>query len=131
MPKLRTTTRWAATAMAASLIGIILIAISVSAASFLPNTYDPTRPEISWTAGSPPTFYTLNPWRWPLFIAGTGLLLAGMVANIMLLRTPAPQCTSRPASRCRYAAYTTTQGNENPAPRCAGTYLPVAGYGNH
>ena len=87
MPKLSPNTRWAAAAMAASLIGIILIAISVSAASFLPNTHDPTRPEISWTAGSPPTFYTLNPWRWPLFIAGTGLLLAGMVANIMLLRT--------------------------------------------
>ena len=87
MPKLSLNTRWAAVAIAASLIGIILIAISVSAASFLPNTHDPTRPEISWTAGSPPTFYTLNPWRWPLFIAGTGLLLAGMVANIMLLRT--------------------------------------------
>lgn len=87
MPKLSTTTRWAAAAMAASLLGIILVAVSVSAASFLPNTYNPARPEISWTAGSPPTFYTLNPWRWPLFIAGTGLLLAGMVANIMLLRT--------------------------------------------
>lgn len=87
MPKLSPNTRWAVAAMAASLLGIILIAISVSAASFLPNTYNPARPEISWTAGSPPTFYTLNPWRWPLFIAGTGLLLAGMVANIMLLRT--------------------------------------------
>lgn len=87
MPKLSPNTRWAVAAMAASLLGIILVAISVSAASFLPNTHDPTRPEISWTAGSPPTFYTLNPWRWPLFIAGTGLLLAGIVANIMLLRT--------------------------------------------
>lgn len=87
MPKLSPNTRWAVAAMAASLLGIILVAISVSAASFLPNTYNPARPEISWTAGSPPTFYTLNPWRWPLFIAGTGLLLAGMVANIMLLRT--------------------------------------------
>ena len=63
MPKLSTSTRWAVAAMAASLLGIILIAISVSAASFLPNTYNPARPEISWTAGSPPTFYTLNPWR--------------------------------------------------------------------
>lgn len=87
MPKLSPNTRWVVAAMAASLLGIILVAISVSAASFLPNTHDPTRPEISWTAGSPPTFYTLNPWRWPLFIAGTGLLLAGIVANIILLRT--------------------------------------------
>ena len=87
MSKLSPNTRWAVAAMAASLLGIILVAISVSAASFLPNTYNPAQPEISWTAGSPPTFYTLNPWRWPLFIAGTGLLLAGMVANIMLLRT--------------------------------------------
>lgn len=87
MPKLSPNTRWAVAAMAASLLGIILVAVSVSAASFLPNTYNPARPEVSWTAGSPPTFYSLNPWRWPLFIAGTGLLLAGMVANIMLLRT--------------------------------------------
>ena len=131
MPKLSTSTRWAAAAMAASLLGIILVAISVSAVSFLPNTYNPARPEISWTAGYPPTFYTLNPWRWPLFIAGTGLLLAGMVANIMLLRTlrrttptGQPADADTPPTPPRRATKILRRG-------VLSTHLPVAGDGNH
>ena len=78
---------WAGVAIATTVVGIGLTALSVSNAGFLANTYDASRPAQTWQVGSmEPEPQTLHPWRGPLSIAGMLMLLVGATANILLWR---------------------------------------------
>ncbi|MDO4712785.1 MAG: hypothetical protein Q4B05_02660 [Candidatus Saccharibacteria bacterium] len=69
----RSLTRLSILLLGANLIGVSLIALSQSS-QLLPDTFDPSRPhETWWCCMNPPE--TANPWRWPLFITGSLILL--------------------------------------------------------
>ena len=91
----RTNALWAGVAIATTVVGIGLTALSVSDAGFLANTYDPSRPAQTWQVGSmEPEPQTLNPWRWPLAMAGMLMLLVGATANILLWRARSRQAAA-------------------------------------
>lgn len=82
-------------AIATTVVGIGLTALSVSNASFLANTYDASRPAQTWQVGSmEPEPQTLHPWRGPLSIAGMLMLLVGATANILLWRARSRQAAA-------------------------------------
>lgn len=86
---------WAGVAIATTVVGIGLTALSVSNAGFLANTYDASRPAQTWQVGSmEPEPQTLHPWRGPLSIAGMLMLLVGATANILLWRARSRQAAA-------------------------------------
>lgn len=101
---------WAGVAIATTVVGIGLTALSVSNAGFLANTYDASRPAQTWQVGSmEPEPQTLHPWRGPLSIAGMLMLLVGATANILLWRarsrqTAAGQLTTGRLTRTAWRA---------------------------
>ena len=70
--------------IALSVIGVGLMIISNISVPFLPDTFDATRPQDTWSCCEAPG-QTANALRWPLFLVGGLLLFVSIVWGIYYL----------------------------------------------